>query len=42
MLFDNHFESKGALGLEALEHYWDGALASLEMLKDEGSRRMRG
>jgi TetR/AcrR family transcriptional repressor of nem operon len=33
--FYNHFESKEALGLEALERYWDGALASLEMLKDE-------
>jgi TetR/AcrR family transcriptional regulator, transcriptional repressor for nem operon len=33
--FYNHFESKEALGLEALERYWDGALASLETLKDE-------
>jgi TetR/AcrR family transcriptional regulator, transcriptional repressor for nem operon len=33
--FYNHFESKEALGLEALERYWQGALVSLEMLKDE-------
>jgi TetR/AcrR family transcriptional regulator, transcriptional repressor for nem operon len=33
--FYNHFESKEALGLEALERYWGGALASLETLKDE-------
>jgi TetR/AcrR family transcriptional regulator, transcriptional repressor for nem operon len=33
--FYNHFESKEALGLEALERYWQGALNNLEMLKDE-------
>jgi TetR/AcrR family transcriptional repressor of nem operon len=33
--FYNHFESKEALGLEALERYWQGALGNLEMLKDE-------
>jgi len=30
----NHFESKEALGVEALERYWQGALDSLDMLKD--------
>lgn len=35
--FYNHFESKEALGLEALERYWSGALASLESLKDEST-----
>src|SRR5215475_2348223 len=33
--FYNHFESKEALGAEALERYWQGALNSLEMLKDD-------
>jgi TetR/AcrR family transcriptional repressor of nem operon len=33
--FYNHFESKEALGVEALERYWQGALNSLEMLKDD-------
>jgi TetR/AcrR family transcriptional regulator, transcriptional repressor for nem operon len=33
--FYNHFESKEALGLEALARYWQAALGSLEMLKDE-------
>jgi TetR/AcrR family transcriptional regulator, transcriptional repressor for nem operon len=33
--FYNHFESKEALGAEALERYWQGALTSLEMLKDD-------
>ncbi len=32
--FYNHFESKEALGIEALERYWQGALNSLEMLED--------
>jgi TetR/AcrR family transcriptional regulator, transcriptional repressor for nem operon len=32
--FYNHFESKEALGLEALERYWQGALNGLELLKD--------
>jgi TetR/AcrR family transcriptional repressor of nem operon len=32
--FYNHFESKEALGVEALERYWQGALGSLEVLKD--------
>jgi TetR/AcrR family transcriptional regulator, transcriptional repressor for nem operon len=32
--FYNHFESKEALGLEALERYWQGALNGLESLKD--------
>jgi TetR/AcrR family transcriptional repressor of nem operon len=34
--FYNHFESKEALGAEALERYWQGALHSLEILKDDG------
>ena len=33
--FYNHFESKEALGVEALERYWQGALNSLAELKDE-------
>src|SRR5271169_3324644 len=33
--FYNHFESKEALGLEAIERYWQGALNGLEVLKDE-------
>jgi TetR/AcrR family transcriptional repressor of nem operon len=33
--FYNHFESKEALGLEALERYWQAALNSLEALKNE-------
>jgi TetR/AcrR family transcriptional regulator, transcriptional repressor for nem operon len=32
--FYNHFESKEALGVEALERYWQGALNGLEILKD--------
>ena len=36
--FYNHFESKEALGLEALERYWQGALNSLDALKDEDVR----
>lgn len=32
--FYNHFESKEALGMEALERYWQGALKGLEILKD--------
>jgi TetR/AcrR family transcriptional repressor of nem operon len=32
--FYNHFESKEALGLVALERYWEGALRSLEVLKN--------
>src|SRR5712671_627108 len=32
--FYNHFESKEALGVEALERYWQGALDSLGLLKD--------
>lgn len=35
--FYNHFESKEALGSEALERYWQGALRSLELLKDDGT-----
>jgi TetR/AcrR family transcriptional repressor of nem operon len=34
--FYNHFESKEALGAEALERYWQGVLDSLEMLQDDG------
>jgi TetR/AcrR family transcriptional repressor of nem operon len=33
--FYNHFESKEALGIEALDRYWEGALSSLKMLEDE-------
>jgi len=33
--FYNHFESKEALGLEALARYWQGALGNLDVLKDE-------
>lgn len=33
--FYNHFESKEVLGVEALERYWQGALNSLEILKDD-------
>jgi TetR/AcrR family transcriptional repressor of nem operon len=32
--FYNHFESKEALGIEALERYWQGALNSLKSLED--------
>src|SRR3981081_2208262 len=32
--FYNHFESKEALGLEALERYWEGAQNNLKMLAD--------
>lgn len=33
--FYNHFESKEALGVVVLERYWEGALGSLDVLKDE-------
>jgi TetR/AcrR family transcriptional repressor of nem operon len=33
--FYNHFESKEALGIEALERYWQGALNSVQMLRDD-------
>jgi TetR/AcrR family transcriptional repressor of nem operon len=34
--FYNHFESKEALGAEALEHYWkEGACSTLRILSDE-------
>jgi TetR/AcrR family transcriptional repressor of nem operon len=33
--FYNHFESKETLGAEALDRYWQGALNSLELLKDD-------
>jgi TetR/AcrR family transcriptional repressor of nem operon len=33
--FYNHFESKEALGIEALDRYWDGVLRSLETLEDK-------
>jgi TetR/AcrR family transcriptional regulator, transcriptional repressor for nem operon len=33
--FYNQFESKEALAAEALDRYWQGALNSLEMLKDD-------
>lgn len=32
--FYNHFESKEALGIEALERYWQGGLNSLKILED--------
>ena len=32
--FYNHFESKEALGIEALERYWEGAQSNLKMLED--------
>jgi TetR/AcrR family transcriptional repressor of nem operon len=33
--FYNHFESKEALGIEALERYWQGASNSLKALEDK-------
>ncbi len=33
--FYNHFESKEALGIEALERYWQGASNSLKVLEDK-------
>jgi TetR/AcrR family transcriptional regulator, transcriptional repressor for nem operon len=35
--FYNHFESKEVLGVEAVDRYWQGALNSLEMLKDDST-----